>query len=227
MSVVIHSFAHSKLTHSTLKKSKFYVVWQGRKTGVFTDWKECEAQIKGFEDARYKSFESLQEAEAAIQRNYWEFVAKKENKPAMAAEIPANIGRPIKNSIAVDAAWNTATGDMEYQGVYYATGERIFLQGPFKDGTNNIGEFLAIVHALAYLQKKESDLPIYSDSKTAISWVKKKHANTKLILTPRNKPVFEMLQRAERWLATNSFPNKILKWETEYWGENPADFGRK
>ncbi|GGB99220.1 ribonuclease H1 domain-containing protein [Dyadobacter sediminis] len=210
------------------KKTKYYVVWQGRKTGVFTDWKECEAQIKGFDDARYKSFESIQEAEAAIQRNYWEFVAKKENnKPALTKEAPASIGRPIKNSIAVDAAWNTASGDMEYQGIYYATGERLFLQGPFKDATNNIGEFLAIVHALAYLQKKESDLPIYSDSRTAISWIRKKHANTKLELTPRNKPVFEMLQRAERWLATNSFSNKILKWETEYWGENPADFGRK
>ncbi|MCF2488544.1 viroplasmin family protein [Dyadobacter sp. CY347] len=209
------------------KKTKYYVVWQGRKTGVFTDWKECEAQIKGFEDARYKSFESIQEAEAAIQRNYWEFVAKKENKPAIAKDIPANIGKPIKNSIAVDAAWNTASGDMEYQGIYYQTGERIFLQGPFKDATNNIGEFLAIVHALAYLQKKESDLPIYSDSRTAIAWIKKKHANTKLALTPRNKPVFEMLQRAERWLAANKFLNKILKWETEYWGENPADFGRK
>ena len=208
------------------KKTKYYVVWQGRKTGVFTDWKECEAQIKGFEDARYKSFESIEEAEKAIQRDYWEFVTKKESKPVL-KEAPASVGKPIKNSIIVDAAWNTASGDMEYQGIYYATGKRIFLQGPFRDGTNNIGEFLAIVHALAYLQKNASDLPIYSDSRTAISWVKKKHANTKLALTPRNKPVFEMLQRAERWLASNTYPNKILKWETEYWGENPADFGRK
>lgn len=212
------------------KKTKFYVVWQGRQTGVFTDWKECEAQIKGFEDARFKSFDSLQEAEAAIQRNYWEFVAAGQKKSAantVTKIAPANIGNPIKDAIAVDAAWNTATGDMEYQGTYLRTGERLFLQGPFKDATNNIGEFLAIVHGLAYLQKKESDLPIYSDSRTAISWVKKKHANTKLALTPRNKPVFEMLQRAERWLAANKFPNKVLKWETEYWGENPADFGRK
>lgn len=209
------------------KKAKFYVVWQGRETGVFTDWKECEAQIKGFQDAHYKSFDTLQEAEAAIQRNYWEFVTKKEKSEVVSKNIPAMIGNPIKESIAVDAAWNTASGDMEYQGVYLQTGERIFLQGPFKDATNNIGEFLAIVHGLAYLQKHESKLPIYSDSRTAISWIKKKHANTKLALTPRNKPVFELLQRAERWLADNKFSNKILKWETQYWGENPADFGRK
>ncbi|HEV7379855.1 MAG TPA: ribonuclease H family protein [Dyadobacter sp.] len=211
------------------KKTKFYVVWQGRQTGVFTDWRECEAQIKGFEDARYKSFDSLQEAENAIQRNYWEFVARAGQKEAAkpAKLPPANVGQPLKEAIAVDAAWNTATGDMEYQGVYLQSGTKIFLQGPFKDATNNIGEFLAIVHGLAYLQKKESNLPIYSDSRTAIAWIKKKHANTKLALTPRNKPVFEMLQRAERWLAANKFSNQILKWETEYWGENPADFGRK
>jgi ribonuclease HI len=135
------------------KKTKYYVVWQGRKTGIFTDWKECEAQIKGFDDARYKSFESVEEAERAIQRDYWEFVTKKDAKPVL-KEAPASVGKPIKNSIIVDAAWNTATGDMEYQGIYYQTGKRIFLQGPFQDGTNNIGEFLAIVHALAYLQKK-------------------------------------------------------------------------
>lgn len=210
------------------KKTKFYVVWYGRKTGIFTDWKECEAQIKGFDDAQFKSFDSLRDAEAAISKNYWDFVTKKDAAAKITLkEAPANIGKPDTNAIAVDAAWNTATGDMEYQGTYLATGKRIFLQGPFKDATNNIGEFLAIVHGLAYLQKQGSDLPIYSDSRTAISWVKKKHANTKLALTPRNKPVFEMLQRAERWLATNKFPNKILKWETEYWGENPADFGRK
>lgn len=211
------------------KKTKFYVVWQGRQTGVFTDWKECEAQIKGFEDARYKSFDSLQDAENAIQRNYWEFVARAGQKeaPKPTTLPPAIIGKPLKEAIAVDAAWNTATGDMEYQGVYLQSGTKIFLQGPFKDATNNIGEFLAIVHGLAYLQKKESNLPIYSDSRTAIAWIKKKHANTKLELTPRNKPVFEMLQRAERWLAANKFTNPILKWETEYWGENPADFGRK
>ena len=211
------------------KKAKFYVVWQGRKTGIYTDWKECEAQIKGFDDAQFKSFESLEEAETAIQKNYWDFVTKKNASTTKKTyqEAPAHIGKPLIYAIAVDAAWNTSSGDMEYQGVYLETGKRIFLQGPFQDGTNNIGEFLAIVHGLAYLQAKGSDLPIYSDSRTAISWVKKKHANTKLALTPRNKPVFELLQRAERWLMDHTYANPILKWETEYWGENPADFGRK
>ncbi|WP_373514154.1 viroplasmin family protein [Persicitalea sp.] len=209
------------------KKQKYYVVWQGRQSGVFTDWKECEAQIKGFQGARFKSFDSLKEAEAAIDRNYWEFVTKKGEAKPVNLPIPPHIGQPIKDSIAVDAAWNTATGDMEYQGIYLGTGERIFLQGPFFDATNNIGEFLAIVHGLGYLKNNNSTIPIYSDSRTAMAWIRKKHANTKLVLTPLNKELFELLQRAERWLAANKYPNKILKWETKYWGENPADFGRK
>lgn len=209
------------------KKKKFYVIWSGRRTGIFTDWKDCEAQIKGFEGAQYKSFDSIEEAEIAAQGNYWTFVTKKDEPKVISAAARAKVGQPIKESIAVDAAWNTATGDMEYQGVYYKTGQKIFLQGPFADGTNNIGEFLAIVHGLAYLQKHNSLIPIYSDSKTAIGWVKKKRANTKLELTPNNKIVFELIQRAERWLATNTYKNPILKWETEHWGENPADFGRK
>jgi ribonuclease HI len=207
------------------KKRKFYVVWEGRQRGVFTEWSECEAQIKGFPEAKYKSFDTLAEAEAALRENYWSFVTPKAKVPAQ--EPPAKIGRPNFESIAVDAAWNTATGDMEYQGVYVRTGQKVFHQGPFRDGTNNIGEFLAIVHGLAYLQKHNSPLPIYSDSKTAISWIKRKHANTKLEVTPANKPLFELLQRAEEWLAKNTYANPILKWETEYWGENPADFGRK
>lgn len=208
------------------KKRKFYVVWEGRKRGVFTEWEECEAQIKGFAEAKYKSFDNLKEAEEALQKSYWEYISPKTAKPALKVA-PANIGKPNLDSIAVDAAWNTATGDVEYQGVYLRTGQKIFHQGPFKDGTNNIGEFLAIVHGLAYLQKHQSNLPIYSDSKTAISWIKRKHANTKLEVTPENKPLFELLQRAEEWLSKNKYANPILKWETEYWGENPADFGRK
>jgi ribonuclease HI len=208
------------------KKQKYYVVWQGKRTGVFTDWKDCEAQIKGVVDARFKSFESLTEAEEALKGNYWDYVGK-DKKPTSTAPPPAHIGYPNKNSIAVDAAWNTSTGVVEYQGVHIESGEKLFAKGPYQQGTNNIGEFLAIIHALAYLKQHKSELPIYTDSKTALSWLKRKHANTKLEVTEANKDLFELLQRAERWLADNTYTNKVLKWETEYWGENPADFGRK
>lgn len=117
---------------------------------------------------------------------------------------------------------------MEYRGVWTADKSEIFHYGPAKDGTNNIGEFLALVHALALLQKKnDPSTPIYSDSKTAIAWVKKKKANTQLKPTRHNAELFDMIHRAEKWLKENTWKNPIHKWETEHWGEIPADFGRK
>jgi ribonuclease HI len=117
---------------------------------------------------------------------------------------------------------------MEYQGVDTKTKEKIFHQGPFLMGTNNIGEFLAIVHALAlFKQKGLNNRPIYSDSVTAMGWVKKKKANTNLEQNAKTAKLYELIQRAENWLQQNNYSNPIIKWETENWGEIPADFGRK
>src|SRR5690606_9705143 len=102
----------------------------------------------------------------------------------------------------------------------------LFHYGPII-GTNNIGEFLAIIHGLAYLKERNLQIPIYSDSQTAIKWVKMKKANTTLALTDDTKKVWELIKRGESWLENNSYTNEILKWETEWWGENKADFGRK
>jgi ribonuclease HI len=213
------------------KKPKYYVVWQGRRPGVFEDWNVAKQQIEGFAGAQYKSFESKEEAWKAFQANPREYLAAPGTRKPAAK--PTNtlkgtlVGKPIAGSLAVDAAWNTASGDVEYQGVITGTKQLIFRMGPFRDGTNNIGEFLAIVHGLALLKKENSPLPLYSDSRTAISWVRNKRANTKLAETPRNAPLFELLDRAERWLRENTYTTRVLKWETEHWGENPADFGRK
>ena len=207
------------------KKQKFYAVWTGRKPGIYTSWDECKKQVEGFDGAQYKSFESKTEAENALKRNYYA-VVNPSTKQASNGKL-IKIPKPKHEALVVDAAWNTKTGDMEYQGKYLQNKLYVFKKGPFQDGTNNIGEFLAIVHALAFLKQHNSDLPIYSDSKTAIAWVKKKKANTKLEPTGRNDELFDLLERAEKWLRDNNFSNKILKWETEDWGENPADFGRK
>lgn len=116
---------------------------------------------------------------------------------------------------------------MEYRGLFVADGVEIFHVGPMAEGTNNIGEFLAIVHALALLKKKNSTIPIYSDSVNAMKWVTNKKCKTKLAQTDVNKPIFTLIERAENWLQNNSYSNPVLKWETKLWGENPADFGRK
>lgn len=202
--------------------AKYYVIWKGRETGIFEDWNVCRKLIEGFDGAQYKSFKTLIEAQEAQKKGYYKSIA-----PNKTASAKSKTPFPTYPAWAVDAAWNTKTGDMEYQGVDLLTKTKVFHKGPYFDGTNNIGEFLAIVHALALLKKHNSEAPIFSDSKTAISWVTKKKANTKLEKTSRNGELFELLERAEKWLQTHTFSNKILKWETEWWGENPADFGRK
>jgi len=116
---------------------------------------------------------------------------------------------------------------MEYRGVYLRTGKEIFHQGPFKEGTNNIGEFLAIVHALALQVSRQSRFPIYSDSMNALTWVKKKKCGTKLAQTTANEPIFDLIDRAEKWLNSHTWDIPLFKWDTKAWGEIPADFGRK
>lgn len=210
-----------------MAKKKFYVVWKGRKTGVFDTWEECKAQVFEFPKPVFKSFESRALAEEAFQSSSKDFVGKDKPKSELTSEQKTLFGKPISESISVDGAWNTATGVSEYQGVHTGTREILFRAGPFDDGTNNIVEFLAIVHALAYCKQKGINLPIYSDSRTAMSWVKQKVAKTKHARSDRNKKLFELIDRAIRWLNENTYENAILKWETKAWGENPADFGRK
>lgn len=210
------------------KKKKFYTVWKGHHTGVFESWDDCKAQIKDFEGAQYKSFENFDAAKKALKGNYKDYIGKnKKIKSDLSEEQLKKIGQPNYNSISVDAASSGNPGKMEYRGVDTKTKKLLFKQGPFEEGTNNIGEFLAIVHGLAMLKQKNSDRIIYTDSKTAISWVKKKNCNTKLERSNKNKTLFELVDRAVAWLKTNSYTTIIVKWETKAWGEIPADFGRK
>jgi len=210
------------------KKPKYYTVWKGHHTGVFENWDDCKAQITNFEGAQYKSFESFEAAKNALRGDYKDFIGKSNSfKSELSPEQLKKIGQPNYNSISVDAAVSGNPGKMEYRGVDTKTKKQIFIQGPFEEGTNNIGEFLAIVHGLALLKKTHSDKIIYTDSKTAISWVKKKTCNTKLELNEKNKSLFDLVERAVNWLKNNTYNTVIVKWETKAWGEIPADFGRK
>lgn len=133
----------------------------------------------------------------------------------------------LLDSLAVDAACSGNPGPMEYQGVYVRTRQVIFKIGPMEGGTNNIGEFLAIVHGLALQEKQGTCLPIYSDSVNAQLWVRQGICKTKLEENEVNAPIYDMIRRAEQWLRTHTFRVPIYKWETKQWGEIPADFGRK
>lgn len=210
-----------------MAKQKYYVVWSGKETGIFKTWEDCKKQVHGVKDAKFRSFPTEQEAKAAFENGYSKNTSvhddKKDNKQLKLFESE----KFIEESISVDAACSGNPGDMEYKGVYTKTGNIIFKFGPIANGTNNIGEFLAIVHALALLKQKDSVLPVYSDSFTAISWVRKKKANTQLPRNHTTENIWHLIERAEKWLYQNTYSNQVLKWETERWGEIKADFGRK
>ncbi|WP_298893823.1 ribonuclease H family protein [uncultured Psychroserpens sp.] len=210
------------------KKKKYYTVWKGHHTGVFESWDDCKAQIKDFQGAQYKSFATFDAAKKALKGNYKDYIGKSKKFTSELSDAQLKkIGQPNYKSISVDAASSGNPGKMEYRGVDTKSKKQLFIQGPFEEGTNNIGEFLAIVHGLALLKKKNSDLIIYTDSKTAMSWVRKKTCNTKLKRNKKNEALFELVDRAVNWLKNNTYTTTIVKWETKAWGEIPADFGRK
>jgi len=208
-------------------KKKYYVVWVGQNPGIYDNWQDTQLQISGFPKAKYKSFKTLEAAQSAFKDSATEHIAKKgdskQKKDWKAFENEIDL-----NSISVDAACSKNPGLMEYRGVVTATSKELFKMGPFKQGTNNIGEYLALVHALAYLKKlNKPEVKIYSDSRTAMAWVRNKKVKTTLKREKENEDIFDLLNRANKWLYDNDYQTKILKWDTERWGEIPADFGRK
>lgn len=235
-----------------MAKQKYYVVWNGPSPGVYSSWEACQEAVSGISGAKYKSFKSQAEAEDAFEMGeeaYEEANACDDrtsnnssksgnsgnpgsscdiSKPIRPAYNPAKLpAEAIREAIAVDAACSGNPGAMEYRGVYLADGKEIFHYGPVH-GTNNIGEFLAIVHGLALLKQKGLDnMPIYSDSVNAQLWVRKHHCKTTLVRNDQTEKLYLMIERAEAWLRNNTYKNPIIKWQTDKWGEIPADFGRK
>ncbi|MCF0205429.1 MAG: viroplasmin family protein [Muribaculaceae bacterium] len=209
--------------------SKWYVVWVGAEPGIYDSWDECKDLVEGFPGAKYKAYNTFEGALNAYRGDYNDEIkilrtiaagpATRVNYEAI-DEIP-------RGSVAVDAACSGNPGVMEYRGVDIDTGAEIFHK-KFALGTNNIGEFLAIVHALAFFEQRGmGNITIFSDSKIAQGWVAKKSCGTKLAQSDATATLLEVVRRAENWLHTHTPTNPIKKWKTDEWGEIPADFGRK
>lgn len=214
-----------------MAKRKWYVVWEGTEPGICETWEECRQRVEHVPHARYKSFNTREEAIVAFRNNGDDdaaLIRAIANAPATTVVNYAAIPEIYPGSVAVDGACSGNPGLMEYRGVDIFSGKELFRQGPYPDGTNNVAEFLAIVHALAWLNNQGKTMTaVYSDSRNALLWVKNKHCNTKLPHTGRNEKLFEIIARAERWLQTHDYKNFVIKWQTDKWGECPADFGRK
>ncbi|MBQ5378621.1 MAG: ribonuclease H family protein [Paludibacteraceae bacterium] len=213
------------------KKAAYYVVWVGKTPGIYDNWEDCEAQVKGTAGAKYKGFASREAAEQALADGADKHIIRKpkaeSGDQSPISNLQSPIPHPILPALAVDAACSGNPGVMEFRGVIADTGTEVFHRGPFQAGTNNIGEFLAIVLGLAYLKQNHLPWALYSDSRTALAWLKKKHADTKIEWNASNQDLFYMIRKAEMWLHDNTWTTPVYKWDTKKWGEIPADFGRK
>lgn len=199
------------------------MVWHGHKPGIYSSWDACRKQVEGVKAARYKGFPDKATAEAAYKAGYDAF----ERYSTVEKAAAKGVKPPIGNSLAVDAACAGNPGKMEYRAVFTETHTEVFRSRLYEEGTNNIGEFLAIVHGLAWQKQHKMAIPIYSDSVNAINWVLAGKARTRMLQTEKSRELFEHIQRAENWLKNNRIHVDLLKWNTKVWGEIPADFGRK
>lgn len=214
-----------------MAKKKFYTVRVGKVPGVYSSWADCQAQTKGFSGAEFKSFATKEMADDALINGWGDKAETIEptsigtiEEPVLSIDVDSSY---IQNSISVDAACSGNPGAMEFQGVHTQTGETLFVSKVFPIGTNNIGEFLALVEALRYSQENKSELPIYTDSISAIAWVRKQRVNTSLKRDVTTEALWSAVDNAIAWLQNNEHTTPILKWNTTEWGESKADYGRK
>ncbi|MBQ0720975.1 MAG: viroplasmin family protein [Gammaproteobacteria bacterium] len=164
--------------------SKYYVVWEGRSTGIFTDWNTCKKQVDGFAGAKYKSFKTHKEAEAAFDGNPGYSRKKKENgkqKSPSKSTLPTLDGEQVyKVSAAIkiftDGACNPNPGKA-------GSGIAIYRNNIISDlwygiynpaGTNNTAELNALHQALM-MSKLElesgNSVAVFCDSKYSIQCV--------------------------------------------------------
>ncbi|MBL4685023.1 MAG: ribonuclease H family protein [Nannocystaceae bacterium] len=209
---------------------KYYVVWVGKQPGLYATWDECRAQVHGFPGALYRSFTSPEAAARAWDAEPGDadpfdppMAEPRDETPAMRGGRPDDLP---PEAITVDAACSGNPGPMEYRGVGLGSGVELFRLGPMH-GTNNLGEFLALVHGLARLAQRERPGPVFTDSRVAMGWVGRARVGSTLAREAHTAEVWGLVDRALIWLRNNRERPHVLKWPTRRWGEIPADFGRK
>lgn len=162
---------------------KFYVVWEGRERGIFTDWDRCKALIDRYAGARYKSFPTRAEAEAAFRGGSDAAIGKarprlgsgagKGPRTHTAAEVAAF---PALTKIFADGGCEPNPGQAA-SGVVVYREDRVaeLWYGLYNPrGTNNTAELQALHQALLMAGReveRQATVAIFCDSKYAIQCV--------------------------------------------------------
>ncbi len=146
---------------------KYYAVQAGRSTGVFLTWAECQKQVTGFPGAVFKSFPTIEEAEAFV-KGAAPIINKTETE----------ILRVEKDALIayVDGSFHVETGEYSY-GMVLLTGEE---ELTFFEKYNNeelasmrnvAGEIKGAEAAMKYaVQQEYKKLYIYHDYEGIAKW---------------------------------------------------------
>ncbi|MCE9678967.1 ribonuclease H family protein [Shewanella sp. AS1] len=163
--------------------SKYYVVWAGRKTGIFTSWPETKALVDGFAGARYKSFKTEAEACAAFkgqpsggQKPINKLKQAPKSAPATANKTNESAQPDSDLDIYTDGGCEPNPGKAGSGLALYRSGQLSELwYGLFNpNGTNNSAELNALYQALIIAQgalEQGKIVHIHSDSQYALNCV--------------------------------------------------------
>ena len=139
---------------------KFYAVKNGRETGIFKTWAECQKQIIGFKGAAFKGFETLAEAEAFL----------------IGDEIQKNEPRDGAAVAYVDGSYDVTTNRFSYGMVIFHNGEETtkneaFLDSELASMRNVAGEIMGAMAAMRYCTECGIEkLDIYYDYAGIEKW---------------------------------------------------------
>jgi len=170
---------------------KFYVVWKGAKTGVFSTWSEVQNHTQGRSDAQFMGFPSKEEAEAAFASTYTKALMKRSlanksttssttttKKVASPKLAPSTDKITAEIQIYCDGACSPNPGKS-------GTGLALYQQGKINslyyglyqaNGTNNTAELNGLLYAFKLAKKylpNVEQVQVLSDSKYSIDCITK------------------------------------------------------
>jgi len=212
---------------------KYYVVRNGKKKWIFDSWDETKVIVEWFQNAKYKSFDDYDIAKKSFDMWYDVFFGQRDKKVKKDKKEIIKNKKILTPSICVDASCMGNPGNLQYQIVDTGNLCNIYKSPIFEHWTQNIWEYMAIVHWMMILSENDFYKKykiIYSDSNTAISWIVNKKPKTSLIRDIYNIKLKNQFEKTNKWLLENTEKIKniqVIKRETKYRWEILADFGRK
>lgn len=163
-----------------MAKKNFYAVKKGAKPGIYSTWKETEAQVSGFPGAVYKGFATREDAQNWLESDVLHTSRKKQTVSATPQSLPKV--KPGEVIVYTDGGAINNPGPGGYGAVIMRPAEVKELSDGYRLTTNNRMELMACLVALRELQGENSKILLHSDSSYVVNgmtkgWVRKWRKN--------------------------------------------------